>query len=207
MQVNICKSLFNYKSVQVYHWKLAACVGYRSPLRTVSRYLISANKALQMKLASNQDPINQGSKQECQEKFNTTTQEPRLKYNIYIPSPYDPPPLLFLVPDGCTFEDESEETFNEQEADQGAFWIISWSISTPQRKWHCEGLWSDKQHLFRKRTEEGVDTWEEISRVSFQGLSGPLDRNRICGRALKERKESPWRKKNPLSRIFVHFKN
>lgn len=72
--------------------------------------------------------------------------------------------------DGCTFEEESEETFNEQEAGWGAFWIISWSISTPQRKWHCEGLWSDKQHLFRRRTEEGADTRGEISGVFFSGL-------------------------------------
>lgn len=78
--------------------------------------------------------------------------------------------------DGCTFEEESEETFNEQGAGWGAFWIISWSISTPQRKWHCGGLWSDKQHLFKRRTEEGADTEGEISSASFQGLSGPVDR-------------------------------
>lgn len=67
-------------------------------------------------------------------------------------------------------------------------------------------LWSDKQHLFRKRTEEGVDTWGEISWVSFQGLSGPLDRNRICGRVLKEEK-GKHEKKILFQEFFPHLIN
>lgn len=104
------------------------------------------------------------------------------------------PRSLLRQTDGCTFEEESKETFNEQEAGWGAFWIISWSISTQQRKWHSEKLWSDKQRLFRKRTEEETDTGEEISGESFQGLSGRVDRSWNCERERWEELKAKWQR-------------
>lgn len=140
------------------------------------------------------DPINQESEQnKCQKKLNTRKQQRKWEDKI-IPShhPLSHKPYIhcpFYQIDGCTLEDESEETFNEHIAGWGAFGIITWLISTPQRKWHSVRLWSDKQHVFRGGTEEGVDTPEEISGSLFRACQAHWTGIQSIEKSSKKRKD------------------